>query len=166
MKISLIVAMSENRVIGRDNKMPWHLSADLKRFKAITMNSPILMGRKTFESIGRPLIGRTNMVLSHNMAFHAEGCLVFPTMELALAQAANYGRELFIIGGATLYEKALPFAQRIYLTQIETFFDGDTFFPAIDASAWRETVCERIVDDETVDFNYRFVQLEKVEKCK
>ena len=162
MKISLIVAMSENRVIGRDNKMPWHLSADLKRFKSITMNSPILMGRKTFESIGKPLIGRTNMILSHNLHFQQEDCLVFSDFKLALAQAHHYGNELFIIGGATLYEMALPFAERLYLTQIEAEFDGDTFFPEIDKS-WKEVTCERIVDDEKVDFAYRFLTLEKCE---
>lgn len=162
MKISLIVAMSENRAIGRDNKMPWHLSADLKRFKSITMNSPILMGRKTFESIGKPLIGRTNMILSNNSHFQPEGCLVFSDLQQALARAQDYGNELFVIGGATLYEKTLPLAQRLYLTQIEAEFDGDTFFPDIDES-WKETACERIVGDEKVDFTYRFLTLEKCE---
>ena len=161
MKISLIVAMSENRVIGRDNKMPWHLSADLKRFKSLTMNSPILMGRKTFESIGKPLIGRTNMILSHNPNFKPEGCLVFSELKLALEQAQDYGDELFIIGGSTLYGMALPLAQRLYLTQIEASFEGDTFFPEIDLSGWSEVACERIVDDEKVDFTYRFITLEK-----
>jgi dihydrofolate reductase len=161
MKISLIVAMSENRVIGRDNKMPWHLSADLKRFKSLTMNSPILMGRKTFESIGKPLIGRTNMILSHNPNFKPEGCLVFSELKSALEQAQDYGDELFIIGGSTLYGMALPLAQRLYLTQIEASFEGDTFFPEIDLSAWNEVACECIVDDEKVDFTYRFITLEK-----
>ena len=161
MKISLIVAMSENRVIGRDNKMPWHLSADLKRFKSLTMNSPILMGRKTFESIGKPLIGRTNMILSHNSNFKPEGCLVFSELNSALEQAQDYGDELFIIGGSTLYGMALPLARRVYLTQIEASFEGDTFFPEIDLSAWNEVACECIVDDEKVDFTYRFITLEK-----
>ena len=126
------------------------------------MNSPILMGRKTFESIGKPLIGRTNMILSHNLHFQPEGCLVFSDFKLALAQAHHYGKELFIIGGATLYEMALPFAERLYLTQIEAEFDGDTFFPEIDKS-WKEVACERILDDEKVDFAYRFLTLEKCE---
>ncbi len=161
MKISLIVAMSENRVIGRDNKMPWHLSADLKRFKSLTMNSPILMGRKTFESIGKPLIGRTNMILSHNSDFKPEGCLVFSGLKLALDEARHYGDELFIIGGSTLYEMALPLAQRLYLTEIDASFEGDTFFPEIDLIEWKEVACERIVDDKKVDFTYRFITLEK-----
>lgn len=161
MKISLIVAMSANRVIGRDNKMPWHLSADLKRFRAITMNSPILMGRKTFESIGKPLDGRTNLILSKNPNYQPEGCHVFHSLETALDAAKNYGEELFIIGGATLYEIALPFAQRLYLTDIEAEFEGDTFFPDIDLNTWNEMTCERVTDDEKVNFNYRFLVLEK-----
>ena len=97
MKISLIVAMSANRVIGRNNKMPWHLSADLKRFRAITLNSPILMGRKTFESIGKPLDGRTNLILSKNPTYQPEGCFVFNSLEMALNTAKNVGEELFIL---------------------------------------------------------------------
>jgi dihydrofolate reductase len=161
MKLSLIVAMSANRVIGRDNKMPWHLSADLKRFRAITMNSPILMGRKTFESIGKPLDGRTNLILSKNPDYQPDGCLVFDSLENALNAAKRFGDELFIIGGATLYEIALPLAQRLYLTNIETEFEGDTFFPELDWNDWNEIACEHIVDDEKVDFTYRFLTLEK-----
>jgi dihydrofolate reductase len=163
MKISLIVAMSANRVIGRDNKMPWHLSADLKRFRAITMNAPILMGRKTFESIGKPLIGRVNMILSKNSSYKPEGCLIFNSLETALKTAQNYGEELFIIGGSELYKTTLPLAQRLYLTDIEAQFDGDTFFPKIDFNDWNEIACERVKDDEKVDFTYRFLTLEK--KC-
>jgi dihydrofolate reductase len=161
MKISLIVAMSANRVIGRNNKMPWHLSADLKRFRAITLNSPILMGRKTFESIGKPLDGRTNLILSKNPTYRPEGCLVFDSLEMALNAAKNVGEELFIIGGATLYEIALPLAKRLYLTDIEAEFEGDTFFPEFDVNDWNEIACERITNDEKVDFSYRFLVLEK-----
>ncbi len=162
MKISLIVAMSMNRVIGINNKMPWHLSADLKRFKTITMNAPILMGRKTFESIGKPLIGRTNIILSRNANYQPEGCLVFDSLEMALNSAQNYGDELFVIGGMTLYKIALPIAQRLYLTDIEAEFQGDTFFPEIDLNDWNVISCERISDDASVDFNYRFLTLEKI----
>ena len=161
MKISLIVAMSKNRVIGRDNKMPWHLSADLKRFRAITMNSPILMGRKTFESIGKPLDGRTNLILSKNVNYQPQGCFVFQSLELALNEAKKYGEELFIIGGATLYEIALPLAKRLYLTDIQAEFEGDTLFPEFDVNEWNEIACEQIDNDEKVDFSYRFLTLEK-----
>jgi dihydrofolate reductase len=153
--------MSKNRVIGRDNKMPWHLSADLKRFRAITMNAPILMGRKTFESIGKPLDGRTNLILSNNENYKPQGCLVFNSLESALDTAKNHGDELFIIGGAMLYDIALPLAQRLYLTDIQAEFDGDTFFPPLDLNDWNEIVCEKIDNDEKVDFSYRFLMLEK-----
>lgn len=161
MKISLIVAMSSNRVIGRDNKMPWHLSADLKRFRAITMNSPILMGRKTFESIGKPLDGRTNLILSKNKKYQPEGCLVFDSLQEALEKAKNIGDELFIIGGAMLYEMTLPVAQRLYLTDIQAEFDGDTFFPEFNLNDWNKIACEQINHDEKVPFSYRFLTLEK-----
>lgn len=153
--------MSANRVIGHDNKMPWHLSADLKRFRAITMNAPILMGRKTFESIGKPLIGRTNMILSKNFDYQPDGCLVFDSLEMALNAAQNVGEELFIIGGATLYEIALPLANRLYLTDIQAEFEGDTFFPEIDFNEWNEITCEQVTNDANVDFTYRFLTLEK-----
>lgn len=161
MKISLIVAMSANRVIGRDNKMPWHLSADLKRFRTITMNAPILMGRKTFESIGKPLDGRTNLILSKNKNYQPEDCLVFDSLEMALNEAKNVGNELFIIGGATLYEITLPLAQRLYLTDIQAEFEGDTFFPEFNLSDWNEIACEQVTNDEKVSFSYRFLTLEK-----
>ena len=161
MKISLIVAMAQNRVIGKNNQMPWHLSADLKRFRAITMNSPILMGRKTFESIGKPLDGRENLILSHNANYQPQGCHVFQSLEKALQTAETLGDELFIIGGATLYEMTLPLAQKLYLTQIQTEFDGDTFFPEFDFSDWKEIACEQIDNDEKANFSYRFLTLEK-----
>ena len=161
MKISLIVAMSQNRVIGRDNKMPWHLSADLKRFRAITMNSPILMGRKTFESIGKPLDGRANLILSKQENYQPQGCRVFQSLENALEIAKTLGDELFIIGGATLYEMTLPLAQKLYLTQIQTEFEGDTFFPNFDLNDWNEITREQIEHDEKVDFSYCFLTLEK-----
>lgn len=161
MKISLIVAMAQNRVIGRDNKMPWHLPADLKRFRAITMNCPILMGRKTFESIGRPLDGRANLILSKQENYQPQGCHVFQSLENALEAAKMLGDELFIIGGATLYEMTLPLAQKLYLTQIQTEFDGDTFFPQFNLNDWNEISCEQIDYDEKADFSYRFLTLEK-----
>jgi len=153
--------MSQNRVIGRDNKMPWHLSADLKRFRAITMNSPILMGRKTFESIGKPLDGRANLILSKQENYQPQGCHVFQSLESALETAKTLGDELFIIGGATLYEMTLPLAQKLYLTQIQTEFEGDTFFPNFDLNDWNEITREQIEHDEKVDFSYCFLTLEK-----
>ncbi|MFW5442871.1 MAG: type 3 dihydrofolate reductase [Methylococcaceae bacterium] len=160
MKISLIVAMANNRAIGLNNQMPWHLSADLKKFKQITMGSPILMGRKTFESIGKPLPGRTNIIISRNPTFQQQGCLVFNSLEKAIASCQNHD-ELFVIGGASLYGSILPKANNLYLTQINKDFSGDTFFPEINRNEWHEVAREDISDDHTVDFSYSFLKLEK-----
>ena len=133
MKISLIVAMAENRVIGVDNRMPWHLSADLKRFRKITSGNPIVMGRKTHESIGRPLPDRVNIVLTRDSSYQALGCIVVHNLEQAM-RAAGEAAELMVVGGAGLYREFLPLADRIYLTLIHRAFDGDTFFQAVSRS--------------------------------
>jgi len=161
MKISLIVAMASNRAIGLNNQMPWHLSADLKKFKRITMGSPILMGRKTYESIGRPLPGRTNIIISRNSSYQQNNCLVFDNIEKALAACQKYD-EIFIIGGATFYEAMLAKADILYLTQIHKTFDADTFFPEINPQQWKEIAREDITDDQSVDFSYSFIKLERI----
>jgi dihydrofolate reductase len=161
MKISLIVAMASNRVIGLNNKMPWHLSADLKKFKKITMGSPILMGRKTYESIGRPLPGRTNIIISRNLDYQQDGCLVFNDLNAALKKIGENTVEIFIIGGSDLYQSILPVANTIYLTLINQEFQGDTFFPEIDFNDWSEVEREDIIDDYDADFNYSFLKFEK-----
>jgi dihydrofolate reductase len=161
MKISLIVAMAKNRAIGLNNRMPWHLSADLKRFKQITMEHPIIMGRLTFEAIGRPLPGRTNIIVSRNPAYKQEGCVVADSIETAIACGCRLADEIFIIGGATLYAASLPLADRLYLTQIYRDFAGDTFFPPFDTNAWIETAREDITDDEQAGFPYSFINLQK-----
>jgi len=153
--------MAGNRAIGINNQMPWHLSADLKRFKQITMDHPIIMGRLTFEAIGKPLPGRTNIVVSRNHGFQPEGCVVAGSVESAIQQGCELSDEVFIIGGATLYEAALPAADTLYITQIHRDFSGDTFFPDFDASVWREAKREDITDDASVDFTYSFLKLER-----
>lgn len=163
MKISLIVAMASNRVIGRDGQMPWHLSADLQRFKQITLGSPILMGRKTFEAIGRPLPGRQNLIISRNSDYQIPGCLVFDDMQKAL-QAVASSDELFVIGGATLYEALLPYADYLYLTVIDKAFAGDTYFPETDPAVWHEISREHISNDRSVDFSYSFLKLQNRQK--
>lgn len=160
MKISLIVAMASNRVIGLNNQMPWHLSADLKKFKKITMGAPILMGRKTYESIGRPLPGRTNIIISRNPAYSQPGCLVFNDIDQALASCRD-AEEIFVIGGSDFYKSMLPVADTLYLTQIHQEFPGDTFFPEIDADQWIEVEREDIRDDADAVFSYSFLKLEK-----
>ena len=159
MKISLIVAMGENRVIGVDNRMPWHLSADLKRFRQITMGKPIVMGRKTHESIGRPLPGRKNIVLTSDPTYPAPGCVVVHDLEGAVREAE--GDEVMVIGGSSLYREFLPRADRLYLTLIHREFEGDTFFPEFDAAEWRESAREDINEDPDSSLNYSFVVLER-----
>jgi dihydrofolate reductase len=140
-RLSLLVAMARNRVIGRDGKLPWHLSADLKRFKALTMGHHIVMGRKTWESVGRPLPGRTSVVVTRNPAYAAPGAVVVASIAAALDVAAT-DSEAFIIGGGELYREALPNAERVYLTQLDADYPGDTFFPDLSLDHWQEITRE------------------------
>ena len=129
-QICLIAALAENRVIGINNSLPWHLSADLKRFRKITMGKPIVMGRKTFDSIGRPLPGRTNVIISRNHQYKQEGYMVCPSIEAALEKLKDQP-VLMVIGGESLYEICFPIAQRFYLTRIHHHFEGDRFFQTL-----------------------------------
>lgn len=138
MKISIIVAAAANNVIGRDGGLPWHLPEDLRRFKELTLGKPLLMGRKTHESIGRPLPGRQNIVLTRQTGYEATGCKVVGTIESALAIAKG-AEELMVIGGNAVYEMMLPLCERIYLTRVHEAVDGDTFFPEIDTNHWQLT---------------------------
>ncbi|HWQ31842.1 MAG TPA: dihydrofolate reductase [Blastocatellia bacterium] len=139
MIVSLIVAMDERRGIGFEGRLPWRLSADLKRFKALTMGHHLIAGRKTYESIGRPLPGRTMIIVTRDPDYQAEGCLIAHSVDEALALARARGEtEAFIIGGAEIYAQTLERADRLYLTQVHAITDADVFFPAFDESAWRE----------------------------
>jgi dihydrofolate reductase len=160
MKISLIVAMASNRVIGLDEKMPWHLSADLKKFKQITMGAPIIMGRKTFESIGRPLPGRRNIIISRNTHYQQKGCDVYQDLHQAFNSCTDCA-EVFVIGGATLYQATLPQANTLYLTEIHQEFQGDTWFPEINRAHWQEIERTDVTNDETVNFSYSFITLKR-----
>lgn len=161
MKISLIVAMASNRVIGINGQMPWHLSADLKKFKQITTGHPIVMGRKTYQSMGRPLPGRRNLIISRNTDYQVAGCEVFSDIQAAIASCKE-SEELFVIGGAAFYEAMLPKANFLYLTQIHTEFAGDTYFPEINAQEWQEIERLDINDDNSVDFSYSFLKLQRI----
>ena len=134
--LSIIVAMSENRVIGRDGALPWHLPADLKRFKQLTMGHAIVMGRKTYESIARPLPGRRSIVLSRNADYRPVGVDVVANLQEALKQTDDQ-QEVFVIGGSSLYQMALPVADRIYLTEVATKLEGDVLFPEFDRNEWQ-----------------------------
>lgn len=162
--LAMIVAMASNRVIGKDNQLPWHLSEDLKFFKRTTMAKPIIMGRKTYESIGRPLPGRPNLVVSRNPEYRAEGIEVFADIESALARgrelaiAAEQG-EVMMIGGANLYEATLPLAQRLYVTEVKRAVEGDAYFPVI-PSSWKEV--ERNCGSDDAEWPFDFVRYERV----
>jgi dihydrofolate reductase len=146
--VSIIVAVAENGVIGKGNTLPWHLPEDLRHFKQVTMGKPIIMGRRTFESIGKPLPGRTNIVITRDPTFHAAGTAVVFSLEEALALARNTALrggvdEVVVIGGAEIYATALPRADRLYLTEVHAAVEGDALLPPIDWTQWREVSRER-----------------------
>ena len=143
---SLVVAMARNRVIGRDNQLPWRLPADLAYFKRVTMGHPIIMGRRTYESIGRPLPGRLNIVVSRNPQFRAPGCTVVPSLDDAW-RAAGEADEVCVIGGTSIFAEALPAADRIHLTEVEAEVPGDTWFPEFDRGEWTEREVEHHAPD-------------------
>ena len=149
--ISLIVAASTNNVIGNDGELPWRLSDDLKRFKAVTMGKPIVMGRKTFESIGRPLPGRQNIVISRQDGLTADGCDVVQSIEQAV-EVAGAAEEIMVIGGSEIYAAFLPLADRIYLTRVHAEFEGDAFFPSLDESKWRDSASRIYEADESNEY--------------
>ena len=163
-KISLIVAMANDRVIGKDNQMPWHLPADLKHFKSVTMGKPVIMGRKTHESIGMVLPGRTNIIISRNpdyrSNFHNQHCQVVTSIEEAF-NAVKDADEVMIIGGANIYQQLLDKADTLYLTFIDLEADGDARFPDWSKGNWQEIAREKHLADEKNPYNYQFVTLER-----
>jgi dihydrofolate reductase len=159
--VELVVAVSENDVIGRANQLPWRLSADLRHFKNLTMGHPILMGRKTYESIGKALPGRTNWVLSRSSDFAPADCKVVRSLQEGLSAVAGDG-PLMVIGGAEIYRLCLPQARRIHLTLVHTqITDGDTFFSAWHDAEWAESSCERHEADEKNAYAYSFLTLDR-----
>jgi len=160
MILSIIAAMDRNQLIGNNNQLPWHLPADFAHFKAKTMGKPILMGRKTFESIGRPLPGRTNIVLSRNPDLQFDGAVCVHSLQGAITAAAD-AAEMMIIGGSTIYEMLLPQVDRMYLTYVDGEFEGDAWFPAFDLSQWQETENVLHQKDDKNAYDCRFVTLEK-----
>jgi len=158
-RISIIVAYAANRVIGRDGKMPWHLSEDLKRFRRLTMGHHIVMGRKTWESIGRLLPGRKHVIISRKSGYDVPGAKVVDSLEAAIA-AARDDSEIFAIGGGEIYALALPIADRIYATEIDRKYEGDTYFPELEKGIWSETARENR-EDAASGLRYRLVTLER-----
>ncbi|MBO6505700.1 MAG: type 3 dihydrofolate reductase [Kordiimonadaceae bacterium] len=160
MKVSLIVAMADNNAIGVDNQLPWHLPADLKYFKAVTMGKPIIMGRKTFESIGRPLPGRQNIVITRNQDWTSDGVTIVRSTEQAVA-AASTSDEVMVIGGAEIYRAMLPLVNKLYVTEVALSVEGDAFFPNIDPVEWQE-VSRKPHAAEADKPAYAFVTFERV----
>jgi dihydrofolate reductase len=154
-RISIIVALARNFAMGINNTLPWHLPADLKRFKSLTMGHSIIMGRKTFESIGRPLPGRTMVVVSKNSDLKLKNAIVAHSYDEAL-QACGDDSEIFVAGGAEIFRLALPTASRLYVTELHREFDGDVFFPLLDRSGWHETERQR-KQDAASGLSYDFV---------
>lgn len=160
MKISIIAAIGKNNVIGVDNGLPWNLPADINHFKKMTINKPVIMGHKTFESIGKPLPNRENIILTLDKDFAPEGCLVAYSIEEALKLAGDV-KEVMIIGGVSIYKQFLSFADKMYLTLIDGEFAGDAFFPEFNKNEWQEVVREDNEADEINHYNYSFITLER-----
>ncbi len=155
--LSIIAAFDRNHLIGRDNRLPWRLPADLAFFKHTTMGKPVIMGRKTFESIGRPLPGRRNVIITRNPEFRAAGCEACPSVEQALQQLADHPK-VMLIGGASLYKQMLAQADKLYVTEIDEEFEGDAWFPEISPHDWQEVWRENHGADEANPHDYSFVK--------
>ena len=161
MIISLIAAASENNVIGKEGELPWDLPNDLKFFRSTTSGHPVIMGRKTFESIGHPLPKRRNIVITRGTAYEAEGAEIVHSIDDALSLFADDDEEVFIIGGGEVYQQALPLADRVYLTRVHTVIEGDAFFPELDDEGWEEVSSEHHGTDEEHEFAYTFFTFER-----
>jgi dihydrofolate reductase len=160
--ISLIVALDEQRGIGVDGHLPWHLSGDLKRFKSLTMGHHLIMGRKTYESIGRPLPGRTSIIVTRNPSYQPEGCMVARSLETAI-EFARFGQEneVFVIGGGDLFDQAIDMADRIYLTQVHASLEADVYFPEYSPKDWQERESAYVEADEKNEYASTFKILER-----
>ena len=167
MRTSLIVAAAENGTIGQNGRIPWHVSADLRYFRQVTMGAPVIMGRKTYESIGFALPGRSNIVVTRNKTFQAPGVDVVLNLEDALRKARAIlekegGEELFVIGGAEIYAQAMRMADRIYLTRVHAEFPGDVFFPPLEEDSWKEVASEKQLAESENSPSFSFMIFERV----
>jgi dihydrofolate reductase len=159
--LSIIAAVSENNVVGSKNNLPWRLSADLKRLKSLTMGHHIIMGRKTWESLGRPLPGRVNVVITSDKNFHAKGATVVHSLKDAINISAE-DSEVFIFGGGKIFREALPLVDKLYLTIVHAIVEGDTYFPELNKNEWKEISKENFKADEKNEHDYSFVTMERV----
>ncbi len=166
--ISIIVAYASNYVIGKDGKLPWHIPADLKYFKELTFGCPIIMGRKTFESIGRPLPGRHNIVITRNDKYHSHDCVVVFDIQAALKEAKDFAEkngkdDIFIIGGAEIYRQAKDFIDKAFITEVHSDFEGDAVFDMLDYSNWKE-ISRNYYANESMNLPYSFVVLTRISR--
>lgn len=161
MNLTIIAAISQNRVIGRDNDLVWHLPDDLKRFKELTKGHHVIMGRKTFESVGRPLPGRTNILVTNQRDYKAPGCIIVHTLKEAILKAENDSQP-YVIGGGKIYEQALPMADTLELTYIHAEVDGDTYFPEIDTKKWQIVAKVSHAADDQHEFAFDFLTYQRV----
>jgi dihydrofolate reductase len=162
MKIILVAAYAQNRVIGKNNELVWRLPNDFKHFKDLTMGHPMIMGRKTFESLGKPLPGRTSIIITRDRQYQQEGCIVVHSLEEGIAEARQLDEEIYIIGGSQIYEQALPLATKMYLTEVKASPEGDAFFPQFSTDLWQETARKSFQKDDKHDYDFDFVTWERV----
>jgi dihydrofolate reductase len=163
MQVSMIVAMDQNNGIGYKGRLMWRLSSDMKRFKNLTWGHHVIMGRKTYEAIGRALPGRVNLVISRNQTYHAPGCVMAPTLTRSLEYSQAAGEtEAFVIGGAEIFAQALPFTQRIYLTQVQASLPADVYFPSIDPGEWETLSQQEFERGERDQFPYTYSVMERI----
>ena len=160
--LAIVVAAAENNVIGKDNDLIWHLPADLKHFKSLTMGHPMIMGRKTFEAIGKPLPGRTSIIITSQKDYQAEGCVVVHSLEEAIAKGRELDAEqVSIVGGANVYKQALPLTDILYLTRVHASFEGDVYFPELPDDTWQVVEQEHHEPDEKNKYSYTFLTLKR-----
>lgn len=160
--LTIIAAIGKNRALGKDNQLIWHLPADLKRFKKVTTGHHVIMGRKTFESLGKPLPNRTTIIITRDMSYHANGCLTVNSLSDAIKAAKN-DENPYILGGAEIYKQSMELADILDLTFVHHAFDADVFFPIIDKNIWKETFREDHTKDERNKFDYSFVKYERIQ---
>ncbi|MDO9138616.1 MAG: dihydrofolate reductase [Lutibacter sp.] len=160
--VTIIAAIAANNALGKDNQLIWHLPVDLKRFKKTTLNHAVIMGRKTYESLGKPLPNRTNILITRDKNYKAEGCLVVNSVKEALKAAAEVDENPFILGGAEIYKQAMPFTDKLDITFVHHQFEADVFFPEIDKTIWKETSRENFKADENNKYDYSFVTFERI----
>lgn len=160
--VTIIAAIAENNALGKNNQLIWHLAADLKRFKKTTLNHAVIMGRKTYESLGKPLPNRTNIIITRDKNYKAEGCIAVNSIKEALKVAAEADENPFILGGAEIYKQAMPFTDKLDITIVHHQFEADVFFPEIDKTIWKETSRENFKANENNKYDYSFVTFERI----